>query len=262
MLVDVVIVTKDRPDLLRKQVLQIREKIPFRKIVVVDTSKVLDKSFYEGLGVEVLHVPESKLGFARQRGLEACDSEFVFGIDDDIVLTKNCYNILFDFLNNSPEDVFAVSGRVIYGYKGDAVLEKIFKAGRPKRFTHSAGLVLMKREVLLSAGGYSVRTHWGEDAELAYRLERQGLYWCLCDCEGYHYATFLGMIKRYWHNGQMMAWIGTKSMLWCFSRFFGKSFVMPFYYCFRTREPRALVYYCLLNLASLFGYGRELKKNG
>jgi len=263
--VDVVIVTKDKYNFLSKTVNLINSLIPYHRLIVVDSTENPDVKFLEDLNVEYILTPNAKLGFARQKGLLATCCQYVVYLDDDVIFSSNFVDALFPFLLSSP-NVVAVSGNVIYGFKGDPVLFKLFSHSHQSvKLGHSGGFVLMKRDAILKAGGYYEHIHRGEDAELAYRLQKKGLMWLRCgNVVCYHPSTLKEMIVRNYYNGMGLRhlWLnGYVNLFAFFARLFGKTVLMPFYYFFWTGEPRIIVCYFLLNLSNLLGFGRGIKRN-
>jgi glycosyltransferase involved in cell wall biosynthesis len=234
--------------------------VDFNKTIIVDSSQSPDQQFLEQIADRVIYTPNVKLGWARQEGLLASSSTYVFFLDDDITVEDGAFDLMMTEIKK--QNVAAVSGKVVYGFNSDDVLFKLFSAGKLPRKVHSAGFVLMERKPVLAINGYNRDVHWGEDMDLAYRLETRGLTWVGCEAATcYHEATFKEQIIRSWLNGKSskLLWLRGKSLLRMFGHFFGKTFVMPVYYCFKTREPRVLIYYFAMNLVALFGFGLGLK---
>jgi glycosyltransferase involved in cell wall biosynthesis len=259
---DVVICT-NRPELIKKQFKHVSFLVPYKNFIVVDSSEKLNKKFYDGLPIKLIHTSLARLGFIRQVGLLNCSSELVFFVDDDITLEPDCFKHLHSTLTNAPKSVLAVNGKVVYGINSDSVLHKLFKCGRTnERRGHSAGFVLMRREPVLAIGGYNKNVHWAEDAELCQRMEKNGFEWIRCwDAVCYHEATFKDMVVRSWKNGKGLKiwWKNGASLRGLFARFFVKTFIMPVYYAFKAKEPRIIVYYFVMNLAMLLGFGKGVK---
>jgi len=271
--VDVVICTKDRSHLLLDAVKQISSHV--ENIVVVESSgkpewEVLasyPKELFNDLGLaSKLHVhmtPNVKLGCARQVGLEKAVSDYVFFIDDDIILDKNCFVTMFKTLLSDPK-IVAVSGRVVYGYASDKVLFKLYRSGNPPKRGGSGGLTVLDRKKVLELGGFNKDIHWGEDMELCERVWNNGFKWVReRNAVGYHRCSFKESLMRAKRNGEgfTVLWkYGTLSFFKSAMRLFARSFIMPIYYAISLFDPRVFVYYFLYCLMYLGAFLREMNR--
>jgi len=257
MKVDVVVCSKDRYGLLKRQIARIKINVPFNKIIVVDSSLTTPKNFYENLEVCFVHTPLAKLGSARQTGLLLASEDYVLFLDDDVIYDRSAIEKLFKYFLAAPENVVAVSGQIVYS-DANRVLHRLFSRGKSE-VAHSNGCVLMDRKRVLEFGGFNRNVHIGEDVELSSRLRTQGLLWIRCrDAKFYHPTTLKEMLQRAYRNGQVFFLI-RKSRLYCFARILAKMFGMSVYYSFKVAEPRVLVYYFLINFQYLRGFIRGLK---
>ena len=259
--VDVVICTKDRPHSLPKAVNQVRKEIPHNEIIIVESSEQPNMKVLKDLGCKLVFTPNVKLGCARQVGLEKATNDYVFFIDDDITLEKHCFTYMFRRL--ADPYVVGVSGRVVYGYRSNEILFNLYLHGRPPKSGGSGGLALLKRKEVLALGGYNRDIHWGEDAELCARLEKNGLKWVReLSAVGYHKCSFREALQRAKRNGSghIVLWrFGSKTLRNIFFRLVGRTFVMPVYYMLQTLEPRVLLFYFLYNLLFLTSFLKELR---
>lgn len=261
MKVDVIVCTKNKHTTLPKCVEQIREFIPYNKIIIVDSSENPNLNILNKLGALLIFTPNAKLGYARQKGLDASTTDRVFYIDDDIILDKCAFGEMMKLFEEP--NVIGVSGRVIYGWKSNKVLFKLYSRGRPIKHGGSGGLVILDRKEVLNLGGYNKNIHWGEDAELCHRIEQHGLVWTRAlKAKGYHPCTFTQFLQRGKRNGEgyKVLWLFGKKLLPILVQLSGRTFFMPVYYTIQIRDPRILVYYFLYNMLFLCGFLLEMKR--
>lgn len=171
---DVVIVTKDRHSLLKRQIKRIKKNFPYNKIIVVDSTAPpfmlnLDED------VEYYHTPNVKLGFARNKGASAVSTPFFFMIDDDITFAKNTAEKTYNALKKYGAEVFAISPIILFG-KNKNILS-VYKRKKADTEGVSSGFCIISLEKLKEIGGFNRLIHIGEDAELFYRAKRHGYKW-------------------------------------------------------------------------------------
>ena len=80
---DLIICTKNRTSILKKTISNVKSKAAFNRTIIVESSQSPNKKFLEKIADCVLYTPDAKLGKARQMGLLASESEYVFFLDDD-----------------------------------------------------------------------------------------------------------------------------------------------------------------------------------
>ena len=258
---DIVICTKNRHELLKQLLKQIKMLPFFNRLILVDSS---DNPFNleQNLASSALYIydPAAKLGLARQIGLENCRSKYVLFVDDKIELSSSCVSALYAALDGSKDkNVVAVSGKVLIGYN-DPVMKKLTSCSRPFSEGENGGLVLLNREDILALGGFNRTIHWGEDVELRQRLNAKGKKWILipeavASCKVSSFVELLAKMKRHGYGCRHATVISSKSLKMSL-RLVGRSLIMPIYYGFRTKDPRVFGYYSLMNLSLLYGYLR------
>ena len=197
---DVVIISKDRHGLLQRQVNRIRKNFPYRKIIVVEGSENLAPEYEAWLRKRVIlrHSPNAKLGYARQLGLEECNTEHIFMLYDDIEFEKGFAEACYEELIKIP-DAFALSPIIVFG--DDPVIVELFQSIKKDRESVSGGCCIINRELLNSIGGYMDEVHIGEDAELFYRAKKYGYKWVRkVGVYAYHPATVTQFLLRTWHH--------------------------------------------------------------
>ena len=171
---DVVVVSKDRDSLLKRQIKRIKNRFPYNKIIVVDSTStpfrfIIDKD------VEYYHTPNVKLGFARKKGVSAVSTPFFFMIDDDIDFAKGTAEKMYEALRKYGAEVFAMSPQILFG-KNKNILS-VYKRKKADTEGVSSGFCIISLEKLKLIGGFNRLIHIGEDAELFYRAKRHGYKW-------------------------------------------------------------------------------------
>lgn len=256
---DVVICTKNRHELLKQVLKQIKTLVSFNRLVIVDSSDV-PFNLKKNLDPSTVYIydPAAKLGAARQIGLEHCQSKYVLFVDDKIELNPSSIPPLYNYLDSTEDPaVVAVSGNVLIGYN-DPVLKKLFSCSRPMGEGENGGFVLLNRKEVSELGGFSRAIHWGEDVELRQRLNAAGKKWnfvpeSVASCKISSFFELLDKMKKH-GNGCRHAAVSNDDSLKMSVRLVGRSLIMPVYYGFKTRDPRVLGYYSLMNLYLLYGY--------
>jgi len=250
---DVVIVTKDRPELLREAVAQVKKLIDFNCVIVVDSSENPDRTLFD---VKFLSTPNATLGFARQQGLKVAESEYVIFLDDDIKLAEDWYPKMLEFIEGSDDDVLVVNSRIVFGYKSNPIIQKLHsKSNRDEG--GSIGISMLKREQVLALGGFNVHVHRGEDLELYMRLRQHGKRWlCQREAVAYHHCTFKRYIDRAIYDGfgYSIMWKSIDFRLRFVAERFASTWIMPVYYGMLCRDPKVFGVYFLAKIAMLFSF--------
>lgn len=261
-MVDTVICTKDRPELLRKSVQQANEFIPCNRIIVVDSSENPNKELLENLQVKWILTPNATLGYARQQGLLAASSTYVVSVDDDIILEKGWYRKMRATIEKADSKVLAVSSRIIFGYETDKIIEKMCaKANRGEG--GSIGIALLKRQPILELGGFNPAVHRGEDLELHLRMKKHGYKWIRSrDAVAYHPCTLKQYLKRARNNGfgYVLLWRTLRCRFRFITERYGAALLMPIYYALLTLDMRVLVYYFASKMITLLTFLWEVNK--
>lgn len=261
MKVDVIICTKDRQHLLPKAVEQARTLISANNVIVVESSEKPNAELLEKLDVESIFTPNAKLGYARQAGLLKAETEYVVYLDDDLLLERNWFNKIMS--NLTDEKVVVASGKTVYGWQTDPVIEKLFAQSKPG--PGGAGQCVMRRKEILAIGGWDKTMHWGEDADLVCRVQRQGLKWIRdWSTKAYHRLTLKQYLRRAKEWGTGFGSCVKKGSLerstTLFLRRFGSIIIMPFYYAIKCRDLRIILYYFLERLIYFAHIYKELKR--
>ncbi len=203
---DVIIVSKDRYDLLFKQIDRVIEKIPYNKIIVIDSTKVIPKwvyVYYKFYGVEYYHTPNVKLGYARQIGLDAVSTSYFFMIDDDISFDKDVSYKMYNRIINYSNNVFALSPIILFGTNKDIL--SVYMRKKKDVEGVSSGYCIINTEIVRKLGGFNIDIHVGEDAELFYRAKKKGYNWIrLHDVYVNHPCTDKEFIFRTWNHRRGM----------------------------------------------------------
>jgi len=175
---DVVIVSKDRYDLLFKQIERVKDRISYNKIIIVDSTEKIPNNvheFYRGMGIKYYHTPNVKLGYARQIGLNAVSTPYFFMVDDDILFKKGIAKKLYDEIMKYGSDVFAMSPVILFGTNEDIL--SVYRRKKKDTVGASSGACLINKCIVDSIGGFNSKIHRGEDAELFYRAKKRGYRW-------------------------------------------------------------------------------------
>jgi len=175
---DVIIVSKDRYDLLFKQIERVIEKISYNKIIVIDSTEVIPNwvyIYYKFYGIEYYHTPNVKLGYARQIGLNAVSTSYFFMVDDDIIFKKCIAKKLYDEIMKYGSDVFAISPIILFGTNEDIL--SVYRRKKIDSEGVSSGACLINKCIVDSIGGFNTKIHIGEDAELFYRAKKRNYRW-------------------------------------------------------------------------------------
>ncbi|HUY00111.1 MAG TPA: glycosyltransferase family 2 protein [Candidatus Deferrimicrobium sp.] len=255
---DFVIISKDKPVQLKDQIRNILAKTYYNNIIVVDSSEkispsllTLQSSFNE---IVIIHTPNAKLGYARQRGLMEVKTDYFFMIDDDIIFKKGfdveCYNAI----KGAEENVFALSPLIIFG--NDPLIKGIFERRKLKKDREgtSGGICIINKEIIKEIGGYNKNIHIGEDAELFSRAKVLGYRWIrkmnICV---YHPLSRKDFIFRTWNHRHgfyvLLAYNvkSRKSLL--FDR--SKEFILSVIRFFTMKNKLSEIYFISHNLVSL-----------
>lgn len=160
--VTIVTPTRDRPDEARRLVESIPETQPI--ILVADglsSGRLLTPLTQERTNVGLVVVDEPKgPSFARNRGVEAARTPWVWFLDDDDIPVPNCLEWIAPFLDT--HDV--IVGELIVGTDKELRMAKGL-------YTSA---MLVRPEVFQRATGFDETLRWAEERELFARLEAAG----------------------------------------------------------------------------------------
>jgi len=246
----VLILSKDRFKKALKAVKQARAKIPYEKLVLVESSVCLPSKYVNelnGFDVELIRTPNALLGDARQTGFEATSSKYVAILDDDIIIDADWYKQMRQSLEDAPGDVIAVSPFLLFGYGESDTVMKVCEARRGTGW--SGGCCLMKRDKIMEVGGFSRVTHIGEDSELYARIRGHGYDWIRDNrITAYHPCTFMEWLSRPWKNPTGFIYLCRADEIHPLRLLARRGFaatVMPLYYLYLTGDPRVAGAYSL-----------------
>jgi glycosyltransferase involved in cell wall biosynthesis len=161
----------------------------FEVLVVEDGSTLkcedVCKSFTSHLDIQYFYKENSGQGFSRNFGFERAKGDYFIVFDSDCIIPSDYFEIVEDFLNESPLDAFGgpdaalesftkVQKAISYSMTsffttggirgGKKQLEKF----RPRSFNMG-----ISKEVFEKTGGYQI-TRMGEDIEFSIRIEKAG----------------------------------------------------------------------------------------
>lgn len=170
---DVVVVSKDRHSLLKRQIKRIKNRFPYNKIIVVDSTAPPLLNLAEDVWFH--YTPNAKLGFARKTGIQAVSTPFFFMIDDDIDFAKGTAEKMYEVLRKYGAEVFAMSPQILFGTNKNIL--SVYKRKKADTEGVSSGFCIISLEKLKAIGGFNRLIHIGEDAELFYRAKRLGYKW-------------------------------------------------------------------------------------
>lgn len=209
----VVIPTHNRRDLLKEMLTTFREQtLPpseFEVVVVIDgsTDDTLDmvKTSEQPYELRVVYQEQSGVAVARNRGAKEAHGGVVLFLDDDIMPHDQLLEEHLRMQTDNPPGV--VLGRLIPADTGkrsgwnvwdDTVLSNHYEAvadGRrpPAGRRLYSGNFSVSREAFLAVGGFNEELRRGEDVELGFRFEREGVpFYFSHDASAIHrgYRTF------------------------------------------------------------------------
>lgn len=253
--VDVVVCTKDRPQLLPPCIAMITKLIPCINIYVFEGSlkpnwKVLNQ-LKDQFGTKVVLVPHLKFGAVRNLIMTSCTSKFVAMVDDDITLEKDWFPTLMSELKG--EKVVAVSSKLIFG---EGAVKKLSWANK-RTSGGSGGAAIYDRKAVLSLGNFDKNIHRGEDMELELRIHAAGKRWVKTQrtC-AYHPITLQEFLERPKANvcGWDFIMRYSKHRVTFISVRFASTFIMPIYYLWQTLDLRCAGIWFIYKLKSLIYY--------
>lgn len=218
--VGVVIITCDRPELLRRSLLSVVDQKGRRadKILIVDGSSsenALPEAATRHPTVEVMRIHNVSIPNSRNRGWRACKTDIIAFTDDDCEVPDNWIEVLAGLHEECPR-WDAVGGPVV-----NAIPDNIYACAAQTRFPgldQPAGFVYTiptsnlsyKRTTLQSLGGFDEAQPRGEDTELNWRLTRGGgkIYFePSIPVRHYHRATLRSFLRQqflmgraFWHT--------------------------------------------------------------
>jgi len=256
MIMDVVIVTKDRYNLLPKAVFQAKNLTD--NVIVVDSTEHADIPLLKSLKVNFILTPNAKLGYARQKGLLKTVTDQVAFLDDDIHVNAQWLTQSLKQLTNAK--TAAVSPLIIFHDPKHPELAQLSLCGRSAGA--SSGAVILDRNKVLSVNGWNVDVHFGEDFELAMRLRKHGFEWKRnINIYALHPITYSEWLYRGYTHGYGLASLNTVSPFYLFLRAFGSTIIMPFFYFLRSKSVKVFKAYFLFRLNFLLGLMEAMKQH-
>ena len=156
-----------------------RDGLPIEIIVVDDASDDATAAIAEAMGARVMRLKmRSGPGGGRNAGVEFCTADIVIFVDADVEVAPGSLSNMLAFLKNHPEfaAVFgsyddSPGGPSIVSQYRDLIFHYRHQTGRTEADTFWSGFSAVRREPLLSVGGFASDQHDGvEDIELGTRL--------------------------------------------------------------------------------------------
>lgn len=151
-LVDVVLLTKNSERTLEKCLTSIYRNVPLRKLIVVDgysTDKTLDilRAFDEKYKNIVIIQDNGTRSTARQKGIEAVETEWFMFVDSDVELCENWFKKAVNYMK---KDVGAVWGIEVWSSIQNSMTLKFFLVITRKIFEIRGGThdTLIRREAI------------------------------------------------------------------------------------------------------------------
>jgi glycosyltransferase involved in cell wall biosynthesis len=243
--VDVVICTRNRSCKLASAVTQAKLFFPINQVIIVESSPNPDIKLLNSLQVKTVFTPNVPLGFARQEGLLAANTDNVVFLDDDIIIEPQWYYKMNMALQGNSK-AFAASSKVVFGYGCDKTLTKLHTCSLRGEGA-SIGVAVIHRKLALDIGGFNRKVHRGEDTEFELRAGSKGYKWIrVSSALAYHPLTFKEYIDKAEVNANswLMLWRNMKSKLRLkfLAYRYGSALLMPFYYGMLSRDPRVFGY--------------------
>lgn len=209
--ISVIIPTHNRSKLLRRTLDALyKQTAPLLEVIVVsdgstDSTRETVNEFGMRLPIKYLEQPQRGVSSARNLGLKHASADLVLLMDDDVIPSPQLIEAHLHFHEEVPELQSVLLGYVTwhpdlrvtpfmrwYGEYGG-----LFGFSRLKdnhrispRFFYSCNISL-KRQFLISQGGFTETLTVLEDNELGYRLAQNGMKLFFRSAAlGYHYQTF------------------------------------------------------------------------
>jgi len=161
----------------------------FFELIVIDesadikTQRLLDQFRLNDERVRIIR-PEVRLGLVKSLNLalKCANGEFIARVDSDDPVKETRFDIQVSFLNNNPEigvvgssiELIDQSGSLI-GVRNYPTMNKEIALAGAIRNPISHASVMMRRDVIVSRGGYDERFQRSEDYELWMRLIHAGV---------------------------------------------------------------------------------------
>jgi len=176
--VSIVIATLERYPFLKNELEELRLlEIPVREIIIIDQTPKAhrSRSFLKGFSdLPIVYIETDKLGqcSARNRGIEAATSKFIWFLDDDMK------EIPPNYLEKHLSTIYALNADVSCGIPDeigtDFIDRSISKIELAEGFPTND--VLVKRALLLAVNGFDVKMDQkqSEDQEIGLRLLKNG----------------------------------------------------------------------------------------
>lgn len=255
MTIDAAVCTKNRPRKVDSALLRIKDIKGINQIHVFDGSEnfqniITRKEKHKNVNIVVIP-SEMLLGAIRNFIFTHIKTKYIAMIDDDIILEKGWIEVLMKEFQNS--NVVAVSGKIVYV---GGLLKKIFMAN--KRTTGgSGGAAIYDREAILNLGNFNKNIHRGEDIELELRIRASGKKWVKSQqIHAFHPSSLTEFLNR--PKANIIGWDfimkESKQKTSFILERFASTLIMPFYYTFRTLDPRAGGIIFIYKFKSLYYY--------
>src|SRR5262249_38340716 len=180
--VSVIIPTKDRFELLKKSVTSAdtQKAVSLEIIVINDGGVPIARSSLETEhSLQIINLRESQgAPSARNKGLKVARGKYVAFLDDDDTWCPNKLHVQVKALEAHPEAAIVTSDYWIVGADGSRRTVQLSKLGYSKHelkfwnYVGGCSLPLLRREQVLSVGGFDPEFKSGQDWDLWFRLAK------------------------------------------------------------------------------------------
>lgn len=147
----------------------------FEVIVIDDGSTDNSLDIAKSYPVKVISQVNKGLASARNTGIMNAQGEYIYPLDADDMMTKNCLRKVDLIINETKADIVAPSFMTIGKSVGNVILSPNIKLEDFKTANRIGYFSAIRRSKLLEIGGYSPRMTWGyEDYHLWFDLLSRG----------------------------------------------------------------------------------------
>jgi len=249
--IDVVVCARNNELTIKQSLKRILAYASPRRLIVIDgLSHDRTVDIATDMGAEVYTDNGRGLGFARNMGLRLSKTSIVGFVDADAYVPSNWLDLCKHLKNPK---VAAASATTIYGY-GNPPLQKLHE-WIAKTSGEDIGFVgtVVRRKIILNAGGIREDLQAAEDWELKARLEAQGFEWVrdrrVVNLHPISMSSFLKHFRHWGRGARKSGVVSRKRAL--------RSFVISPIWGLRLARavhPIHAAYYPMMRLWFLIGY--------
>lgn len=147
----------------------------FEVIVVDDGSTDNSLEIAKSFPVKIISQVNKGLASARNTGIMNAQGEYIFPLDADDMMTKNCLRNVDKLISETKADIIAPSFMTFGKVVGNVILSQDPKIEDFKQANRIGYFSAIRKSKLLEVGGYSPRMIWGyEDYHLWFNLLSRG----------------------------------------------------------------------------------------